>query len=92
MNNNNTNQQAVALHYDGKSAPRVTAKGEGVTAEQIIQAAKEYGIPLEQDAKLTALLSEVKLSEEIPPKLYVAVAQLLTFLYFLNHKTPQDYK
>lgn len=85
-------QQAVALHYDGKSAPRVTAKGEGVTAEEIVNTAKAYGIPLQQDAKLTALLSEVKLSEEIPPKLYVAVAQLLTFLYFLNHKTPQDYK
>lgn len=89
---NKETPQAVALHYDGQSAPRVTAKGEGLTAEEIIQTAKEYGIPLEQDAKLTALLSEVKLSEEIPPKLYVAVAQLLTFLYFLNHKTPKDYK
>ncbi|VEG91292.1 EscU/YscU/HrcU family type III secretion system export apparatus switch protein [Legionella spiritensis] len=84
------NPQAIALHYDGKSAPRVTAKGEGAIAEQIIKAAREHGIPLEKDPELTALLAQVKLSDEIPPSLYVAVAQLLAFLYFLNNKKPGD--
>lgn len=80
---------AVALRYDGTGAPRVTAKGEGAIAKQIIAAAKEYGIPIEQNEELTALLSTVKLNDEIPPKLYVAVAQLLVFLYHINEQKQQ---
>lgn len=79
--------QAIALHYNGKAAPRVTAKGEGMIAEQIINAAKKHGVPLQKNEELTALLSEVKLSAEIPPKLYLAVAQLLAFLYYLNNNS-----
>lgn len=82
--------QAIALHYDEKTAPRVTAKGEGFIAEQIISIAKKHGIPLQKNEELTALLSEVNLSEEIPPKLYLAVAQLLAFLYYLNSDSPSD--
>ncbi|MFC3908074.1 EscU/YscU/HrcU family type III secretion system export apparatus switch protein [Legionella dresdenensis] len=84
-------KQAVALHYDGKSAPRVTAKGSGLVAERIIDIANQNGIPLQQDPELTGLLSKVKLNHEIPPKLYVAVAQLLTFIYYLNGKKSDDY-
>ncbi|WBV69481.1 EscU/YscU/HrcU family type III secretion system export apparatus switch protein [Legionella pneumophila] len=40
---------AVALRYDGNSPPKVTAKGEGLFAQQIINTAKEHGIPLEQN-------------------------------------------
>ncbi|KTD07354.1 EscU/YscU/HrcU family type III secretion system export apparatus switch protein [Legionella jamestowniensis] len=84
--------KAVALHYDGKSAPKVTAKGEGFIAEQIIKVAKEHGIPLQQNEQLTELLAQVELNKEIPRSLYVAVAQLLTFLYYINEKKPQDYQ
>ena len=55
---------AVALHYDGTSAPRVTASGKGVTARQIIATAKEHGIPLEKDEELTRLLSNVQIRAE----------------------------
>ncbi|WED43269.1 EscU/YscU/HrcU family type III secretion system export apparatus switch protein [Legionella cardiaca] len=84
--------QAVALRYDGKSAPKVTAKGEGAIAQQIIKIAKEHGVPLQHDEQLTALLAQVNLNKEIPPNLYVAVAQLLAFLYYINEKTPRDYQ
>jgi len=77
---------AVALQYDGKNAPLVTAKGEGTIARQIIATAKEHGIPLEQNEELTALLSGVRLNEEIPKPLYIAVAQILAFLYHVNEK------
>ncbi|ASQ44975.1 EscU/YscU/HrcU family type III secretion system export apparatus switch protein [Legionella clemsonensis] len=83
--------KAVALHYDGKSAPKVTAKGEGFLAEHIIKLAKEHNIPLQQNTPLTELLAQVELNKEIPRNLYLAVAQLLTFLYYMNEKTPQDY-
>lgn len=81
--------KAIALKYDGTSAPRVTTKGEGTVAEHIIRVAKEHNIPIEQDSQLTAMLSSVELNDEIPPALYVAVAQLLAFLYHLNGKQPE---
>jgi flagellar biosynthesis protein len=81
-------KKAVALRYDGKSAPRVTAKGEGLIAQKIIETAKEHGIPLQKNDELTALLSKVRLNDEIPRSLYQAVAQILVFLYHVNGKKP----
>ncbi len=76
--------KAVALRYDGTSAPRVTAKGEGFVAQKIIETAQEHGIPLEKNEELTTLLSKVRLNDEIPRALYAAVAQILVFLYHVN--------
>ena len=81
---------AVALHYDGTSAPRVTASGEGITARQIIATAKEHDIPLEKNEELTRLLSNVQINDEIPKTLYTAVAQILAFLYYINEKHPDE--
>ncbi|CAM2959147.1 EscU/YscU/HrcU family type III secretion system export apparatus switch protein [Legionella worsleiensis] len=83
-----TKTRAVALRYDGTSAPRVVAKGEGYIAQKIIATAKEHGIPLQQNEELTTLLSKLKLNQEIPRSLYVAVAQILAFLYYVDGKTP----
>lgn len=84
-----TKQKAVALRYDGTSAPRVTAKGEGRIAQKIIETAKEHGVPLQKNDELTALLSKVRLNDEIPRSLYQAVAQILVFLYHVNGKKPK---
>ncbi|HAT6958031.1 TPA: flagellar biosynthesis protein FlhB [Legionella pneumophila] len=81
---------AIALRYDGNSPPKVTAKGEGSVAQQIIKTAKEHGIPLEQNPELTALLSQVHLNEEIPKALYIAVAQILAFLYYIDGKKSKE--
>lgn len=81
---------AIALHHDGQSIPRVTAKGEGSIANQIIAVAKEHGIPLEQNEELTALLSGIRINEEIPKSLYTAVAQILVFLYYVNDKKTEE--
>ncbi len=83
---------AVALHYDGKEAPRVTAKGTGELAEQIIALAKKHGIPLQEDATLISLLAKLDLGDEIPQPLYVAIAEVLTFAYILNGKTPEGFE
>lgn len=79
-------KKAVALRYDGKSAPRVTAKGEGHIAQKIIDTAKEHHIPLQKNDELTTLLSKVRLNDEIPRSLYQAVAQILVFIYHVNGK------
>lgn len=88
---NKKNDISIALDYDGKSAPKVTAKGSGEIARRIVEIAQRHGVPVQQDKQLTAMLSNVELNQEIPPALYVAVAQLLAFLYHINGKRPEDY-
>lgn len=82
---------AVALHYDGKEAPTVTAKGTGDLAEKIIALAKEHGVPLHEDAALISLLSKLDLGEEIPQPLYTAVAEVIAFAYILSGKMPEGF-
>ncbi len=73
-------RKAVALHYDGEAAPRVTAKGEGEVAERIVAVAREHGVPVEENALLSEALSSIELDREIPMELYQAVAQIIAFV------------
>ena len=76
---------AVALTYDiGASAPRVVAKGRGLIAEEIIKRAGEAGVYVHESPELVSLLMQVELDDAIPPQLYVAVAELLAWLYRLD--------
>jgi len=81
-------QKAIALKYKpgGDHAPCVTAKGTGRLAERIIEMARKHGIPVKDDPDLVEVLSRLDLHDEIPPELYVVVAELLAFVYSLNHK------
>lgn len=77
---------AVALAYaPGESAPKVVAKGKGLIAEEIIRRAKEHGVFVHESPELVALLLNVDLDAHIPSQLYVAVAELLAWLYRLEH-------
>ncbi len=77
---------AVALQYDGTGAPKVTATGKGVIAEQIIALAKEHDVPLYEEPELVQLLSAVELGSEVPENLYIAVAEIIAFAYQLSGK------
>jgi flagellar biosynthesis protein len=85
-------KKAVALKYepDSDNAPRVTAKGSGAVADKIIELAKENGIPVKDDPDLVEVLAKLDLNEEIPPELYIIVAELLAFLYKINGKKGLD--
>lgn len=75
-------EEAVALTYSaGDDSPRVVAKGRGLIAREIISRAREAGVFVHESPELVALLMEVDLDDRIPPKLYVAVAELLAWLY-----------
>lgn len=82
---------AVALRYEGNGAPRVTAKGAGETAQRIRDIAAEQGIPLREDDDLVQLLTRVDLGEEIPPALYLAVAEVIAFAYYVTGRVPGDH-
>lgn len=79
---------AVALKWDGGRAPRVTAKGRGETAAQILKLANEHDVPLQHEQALVELLLLVDLEQEIPQNLYVAVAEIIAFAYSLKGKLP----
>lgn len=79
-------REAVALAYQPEDgAPRVVAKGRGLVAEEIIARARAAGVYVHESPELVALLMQVDLDERIPPALYVAVAELLAWLYQLEH-------
>lgn len=75
-------KRAIALRYDGGAGavPRVTAKGEGELADTIIKVAREAGVPIEDNPLLAVALSQVELDEDIPPELYTAVAEVISFV------------
>jgi flagellar biosynthesis protein len=82
---------AVALSYqDGDTAPRVVAKGYGTLADTIIRTARENGLYVHQSPELVGLLMQVDMDTHIPPQLYVAVAELLAWLYRLESRSDID--
>ena len=83
---------AVALEYDGESAPVVSAHGVGEIAEKIKQIAKDHGVPLQQDNELVEILAQLELGDEIPENLYRAVAEVIAFAYILSGKFPKNWK
>jgi len=81
--------RSAALSYSGQGAPVLVAKGENVTADRIVEIAAQHDVPIVQDAQLTELLCQIALGDEIPPNLYVSVAEVLAFVYRLNAKVDQ---
>lgn len=81
-------RRAIALEYDGASAPRISALGQDALAEEIIALAREHGVPLLENAELAALLAQLDLGDEIPRPLYVAVAHVLAFAWAVAGKEP----
>ncbi|NUO88327.1 MAG: transporter [Cupriavidus sp.] len=76
---------AIALSYQHSDrAPRVVAKGYGVVAEAIIARAREAGVYVHDSPTLVNLLMQVDLDSHVPPQLYVAVAELLAWIYQLE--------
>ncbi len=77
---------AVALTYErGKAeAPVVSASGKGYIAEQIVKIAGEHGVEIREDADLVALLATIDIGQPIPMEAYVAVAEILSYVYRAN--------
>lgn len=76
-------RRTAALAYSGEGAPVLVAKGSGATAAEILGRAAEHGIPVVEDEQLATVLACLPLGDEIPPSLYVAVAEVLAHVYRL---------
>ena len=82
---------AVALKYDPKNmhAPRVLAKGTDLVAANIRRIAEEHRVPIFESPKLArALYKSTDLDREIPAGLYVAVAQVLSYIFRIRTLNP----
>jgi flagellar biosynthesis protein len=62
----------------------VVAKGQGLVADEIIERARAAGVAIHESRELAALLTQVDLDQHIPPALYVAVAEVLAWVYRLE--------
>lgn len=92
----NPSHYSVALQYDSSkgNAPLVLAKGKDEVAMKIREIAKENNIPQMQAPPLArALFAHAKIGEEIPEGLFVAVAQVLAYIFqmdiFVKGKGPK---
>ncbi|MEN1761842.1 EscU/YscU/HrcU family type III secretion system export apparatus switch protein [Anoxynatronum sibiricum] len=75
-------KSAVALRYDLQKdfAPRITAKGKGIVAENILRQAEDHQVAVVENERLVKELLQFELGTEIPPELYDIVAQILVFV------------
>lgn len=83
---------AVALSYDlvPGEVPRIVASGRGTVAETILALAFAQGVKVREDADLAQLLSVVEVGAEIPLEAFVAVAEVLNYVYRANGLLPPE--
>lgn len=85
---------AAALHYDPSiseiKAPQVIAKGLGAIAEKLVEIARKNNVPVEYNPALAQALASVDLLGEIPPELYIIVAEILVTVCDIEKKLWDD--
>ena len=84
----NNRPKAAALKYDGKNSPKLIAKGEGEIAKEIVAIAEQNDVHIHYDPLLLDVLSHLEMGDEIPETLYLAVAKIIAFAYYLQGKHP----
>ncbi|MEG2350003.1 MAG: flagellar biosynthesis protein FlhB [Hungatella sp.] len=85
----NPTHYAVALKYDQEhyNAPVVIAKGQDELALRIIKIAEENHVQVLENRPLArAIYASSEVNQEISPEFYSTVAEILVYVYQLNHK------
>ncbi len=89
----NPTHRAIAIYYkEGDTKlPMIMAKGEGVLAKRMIEAAKEAGIPIMQNVPLaTDLFEHGDIEQYIPLELIEPVAEVLRWVRELQESMERD--
>lgn len=87
-----TTKSAVALRYDGINAPKVSAKGYNELALKLVEEMEKQGGLIHSDETLMNWLSALEVGEEIPEQLYLVIAELIAFAWYLDGKTPPGWE
>jgi flagellar biosynthesis protein len=79
---------AVALQESETlgEAPVITAAGRGEIAEKILQLAYENGINVREDSALAEMLAKIEIDSPIPSEAFMAVAEILCYVYRVSGK------
>jgi flagellar biosynthesis protein len=82
------NKVAVALkdNLNERKVPTISAAGRGVLAEKILESAFENDIKVRTDSDLVEILAALELDSPIPSEAFVAVAEVLSYVYRANGK------
>jgi len=85
-------KKAIALQYDKEinNAPKVVAKGSRYLADEIINIATKYDIPIKKDEDMASMLEQIEVNQEIPPQMYKAVAEIFSFIYGLTNEKSKE--
>ncbi|MBK7455141.1 MAG: flagellar biosynthesis protein FlhB [Anaerolineales bacterium] len=86
----NPTHLAIAIEYhEGMRAPKVLAKGPYRVAERIVKLAKENHIPVVQNIPVArAIFKTIDIGQEISSDLYLAMAEILAYVYKIRGKAP----
>ena len=77
--------KAVALDYKPvEDAPKIVASGQGAVADRIVAKAFETGVAVREDPELVDILAAYDIGSFIPAEAFVAVAEILHYLYLAN--------
>ena len=80
-------RQTVIALDDGAQRgelPRISAAGRGKIAEKILQLAFENDIKVREDSDLAEMLAKIELDSPIPSEAFMAVAEILSYVYRAN--------
>ena len=92
MNLPDDHRAAVALTYaDNTHAPKAVAKGRELIAQAIIERAREPGVYVHESPELVGVLMQLDLDQQIPPQLYIAVAEVLAWVIRLEQSHDKDF-
>jgi len=89
----NPTHYAVAVKYDSEvmGAPKILAKGSDAVALRIREIANEHQILMVESPKLArALYAHTEVEQEIPEALYLAVAEILAYVFQVRSFNGRD--
>lgn len=88
---NPTHIACVLKYSDKLPAPQLVAKGADFMAERIKQIARENNIPIVENKPLArTIFKTMKIGQVIPRELFVAVAEVLSYVYRLRRKKKKN--
>ncbi|HMV79955.1 MAG TPA: EscU/YscU/HrcU family type III secretion system export apparatus switch protein [Leptospiraceae bacterium] len=85
---------SVALGFDPEkdNAPTILAGGTGLLADMIRNLAEKNDIPVQKDKNLAEFLIQIPEGQEIPAKIYEAVAKIFAFIWKLEKELPDKHR
>ena len=84
-------QMAAAIQWeDEDSIPFISALGEGLNADEILHTAIHHKVPILENPLLMMELAKLEKNNTIPSYLYISVAQVLAFVYYVAEKRPRQ--